>query len=278
MKIVQLITPVILCLIFTACSSSDSDESAKGKQKVIVKVTGLTAPVDLIESINGSTHTITKDGNHELTVDEGLYRLEITSSGEQGCSLSSQLDLVCNEACTEEYAPVCAKKPFVNVCVTTPCKTDVYKTFSNSCVAHSQNALVALTSECENLENVATLHSKPVRVVPLAVTDYLSDPFKLVEAEVNGDMLTVKTEVNGGCGTHDVSVYVDSIITNPDVEPVEISVGIAHLDYDNCEEVVQVSNQFDLLAVKENYRRLFPEFNGSVRLKLNEFGIYEFEL
>lgn len=274
----QFLIVLVMSILFIGCKSNGSDVPA-GKQSVLVKASGLAQAVDLIENVNNTSHTITQDGNHELIINEGIYLFEVMDSGGQNCHLNNELDLVCADVgCGTDYTPVCAKKPFVNVCVTAPCTTDVYQTFSNACNAVVQNAWVTFQSECGNLENIAALHTEPVILVPIAVTDYLSDSFELISSEITNDTLTIVTEVGGGCGTHDVTVYVDNVISLPTSNPPQIAIGISHLDHDDCEALTQVSSSFDLLPVKENYRRLFPEASGVIQVGLNELGVYEFEL
>ena len=278
MKISILFTSCMLLSILTACNSEGLFEQSD-KQKVLIKASGLTKPVVLGETKRGLSHTITQDGNIEMSISKGIYQFEIVDSAGQDCSLSPQLDLVCEDiTCTTQYAPVCAKKPYVNVCITTPCETDVYQTFSNSCEANRQNAWLVFESECEDLEDVAALHTKPVRMVSLASFDYLTEPFKLVRSQIVDDTVTIDIEVSGGCGSHEISLFVDDLISNPGTNPPGIAFGIAHLNFDNCEGLVEVRSKFDLLPLRENYRRLFPDTSGVVRLSLNELGVYEFEL
>ena len=278
MYFAQFIAVLIMVFGLVACQSNDSD-LAENQQKVLVKASGLTNPVELNENINNSSHTISQDGNHELVINKGIYRFELADTAGQHCRLNHELELTCEElACPDVYEPVCGKEHFVNVCIDSPCTTDVYKTFSNSCSLNVANAWYALPGECENLENVAALHTKPVSLVPIALINYHTDPFELISSEITADTLTIVTQVGGGCGTHDVTVYVDNIISLPDSDPPQIAIGISHHDFDDCEALVRVSSAFDLLPVKENYRRLFPNASGVIRVRLNELGIYEFEL
>lgn len=50
--------------------------------------------------------------------------------------------------CTLEYAPVCAAKSTGVQCITTPCPTEVYHTYSNQCHAGVESSKVLFTGEC----------------------------------------------------------------------------------------------------------------------------------
>ena len=54
--------------------------------------------------------------------------------------------------CTEEYAPVCAIRETGIVCVTEPCPTHEYATYSNRCKAQADNAVTVFSGECGDLE------------------------------------------------------------------------------------------------------------------------------
>lgn len=54
--------------------------------------------------------------------------------------------------CTEEYAPVCAIRETGIVCVTEPCPTHEYATYSNRCKAQAGKAVTVFSGECGDLE------------------------------------------------------------------------------------------------------------------------------
>ena len=266
---------LVLGLVGCGDNSLSSDEI----QTVQMKVSGLSEPVTVHESVNNVDYQFTRDGNFSLNIRRGIYRFEVKASGAQSCSINHQLELSCEEmACTADYMPVCAKEPFVIQCVTTPCTTDRYKTYSNLCQASADNAAITFNGECGVLEDVIALHYLPAKIVPLASTSIYTDEYQMIESEVDGDVLRVITRVQGGCGTHQVNLYADNIITNPETTPPTIGIAIAHQNFDSCNQEIDVTTYFDLLPVKETYRRLFPEFRGTVTIKLGELGNYNFDL
>lgn len=57
------------------------------------------------------------------------------------------------EACTKEYAPVCAAVPTLEPCDTVPCPNLIHKTFGNDCMARAAQAYIISEGECgERLE------------------------------------------------------------------------------------------------------------------------------
>jgi len=279
MKTIQFI---LITIFLLGCSSSDfePEPQSPGDNSILVKASGLSESVTLFESISNQTHSIESDGNHEITLptNQNVYNLSIISSPRQSCDLNYDLDLSCQaDVCTAEYRPVCAKKPLAGLtCVTEPCETDRYLTFGNYCEAHVDNAWVALDSECGGLEDQVAYHQKPVYVTNLTLIDIYADPFTFLESNVNGNSITIKFEVSGGCGSHHFSLFANDIFLES--FPVQQSFAIGYYANDACDSIIQIEETFDLLPIKEVYQRAYPGAAGEHSVVLNGLGTYTFTI
>ncbi len=276
-------TSILISLMLVAlvgCKSSDSDENTPAGEKISISASGLTDSVFLIEKNSKVSHEITSDGVFEIELPYGqkMYDLEITASEGQYCQMNEGVELSCEPiACTTDYTPVCAKEPLAGVqCVTTPCKTDRYKTFSNACEADVTYALIALQSECLGLENVEALDTDPVIVTELASTTIIADPFSITSQSISNNTLTTSFEVTGGCGSHDFQLYANNIFS--DSQPSELSITWSHAAHDTCETIVNIDKQIDLLPIKELYRRANPDATGAQTVIIEGVGEYNFTL
>lgn len=268
-------------LSLLGCSSSQSPEPESpvpGDNSILVKASGLSEPVTLFESISKQTHTIENDGNHEITLpgNQSIYNLSIIDSPQQYCDLNYDLDLICQaDACTTEYSPVCAKKPLAGLtCVTEPCETDRYLTFGNRCEAFAANAWIALDSICEGLEDQVAYHQKPIYVTNFALLDIYVDPYNIIEKNIDGDSLTIKFEVSGGCGSHRFTLYANDVFLES--FPVQQTSVIGYYANDECDSIIQIEETFDLLPIKEVYQRTYPSAIGEQSVILNGLGTYTF--
>ncbi len=274
------IVPFILLSIWLMACNSESPTDSGSENTVLLKASGLTGSVTLFESISKTDYEITSDGNYDLNLplNQTVYNLEIVVTDQQACTINQQLDLVCGSiVCTADYRPVCAKKPLAGVvCITAPCQTDRYLTYGNSCGAQAENAWISIQSECGGLEDVIAFHQKPVVITNIGLLDIISESFQINRVDILDDALTLEFEVSGGCGSHDFTLYADEVFQESD--PVQLSYIIAYTASDECDNIITIEKEFDLLPVKEIYRRAYPDATGEQSVNLNDLGIYQFSI
>lgn len=277
----NLLAIVLLVLVAGCDSGSISVEDDVVETKSIrISATGLIDSVSLLESVSNIIHVVPTNGNYLLKLSEGqsIYQVDIVDSKQQSCTLSDDLDLNCElTLCTADYNPVCAKQPFAGVvCVTTPCDTDKYVTFSNTCHARVVNAWIALESECQGLEEVISEHIKPVYVTDLAVIVLNPDTFTILSSSIVADTLTLDFQVSGGCGSHEFDLLVNEYFAESD--PVQLSNMLNYQNNDSCDGLINVQKVFDLEPIKEIYRRAYPDSFGEQIVILSGIGNYTFDL
>ncbi len=289
MKTIQ---SIFIAFFLIACNSSEHSEPLTGGPistipvgndgglTISINVSGLSRSVTVYESISATNFKISSDGTFDIALPENqnIYDLKIINSNDQSCFLNEQFDLSCSDvACTTEFEPVCAKKPFAGVvCVTAPCPTDTYFTYSNRCQAARANAWIAIETECRGLENQIAFHQKPVYVTNIALLDLFYNPFTIVETIIENDTLSIEFEVSGGCGSHEFTFYADE--TFWESWPVQISYAIGYLPNDSCDGIVRVIEEFDLLPIKEVFRRAYPEATAENSVIIDEIGTYTFTI
>ena len=268
---------ILLSIFLMACETKESTEQGNAIQ---LKASGLVAPVVISDTISALTYQVPEDGIYYLNLpfNQSIYDLEILQSNQQTCSISDALDLTCADAaCTTEYNPVCSKKPNAGiVCITAPCPTDLYKTYGNQCASLSDNAHLALNSSCEGLEDELVFHQRPVIITNIALLDIFSDNFRLLQSNIEDDIVTVEFEFSGGCGSHRFTLFADEVFMESD--PVQLSYVIAHDANDMCEGIITLEKEFDLLPIKEIFQRTYPQSTGAQSVSLGELGIYTFML
>jgi len=243
-----------------------------------LKASGLTGSVTLFESISKTNYEIASDGNYDLVLpsSQSIYNLEVLETDQQFCSINQQLDLVCDSiACTDNFDPVCAKKPLAGVvCVTTPCPTDRYLTYGNACNAQAANAWITLESECGGLQNIIAFHQKPVVIANFALLDIFTDNFQIIDSKIVDDTVTIEFSVSGGCGSHDFTLYADEAFQESD--PVQLNNVIGYTNNDSCEDQLTIEKEFDLLPIKEIFQRAYPNVTGEQIVNLGNLGLYLF--
>lgn len=223
-----------------------------------------------IEIESNGTYTI------DLLGSQGIYQLDIIDSNDQYCTLNDALELDCNSfVCTADYRPVCAKEPNAGVvCITTPCDTDRYRTFSNACHARGANAWLAIETECLGLENVITEHIEPVFITKIHVIDINSDNYIISDTSINEDTLIIDFEISGGCGNYQFDLLVND--TFAESLPVQLSNVIIYKNNDPCDSVISFQKSFDLEPIKELFRRVYPDATGEQTVELPGMGLYTF--
>ena len=96
-----------------------------------------------------------------------------------------------------------------------------------------------------------------------------SDAFRLLEANVSGDLLELEVEYGGGCREH-----LFEIIADPNAflesDPVQANIYMTHeSNNDLCRALVRKKLTFSLQPLKEAFRALYPNANS---LTLNIHG------
>lgn len=87
-------------------------------------------------------------GQYNLYIER--HGISVTFLDESGVTLARVIDEPV--LCTEECAPVCAIRETGVVCVTEPCPTHEYATYSNRCKAGADDATTVFAGECGDLE------------------------------------------------------------------------------------------------------------------------------
>lgn len=268
---------VTLLFILFGCSSGNSGDP---ENTIQINASGLNQPVTLFESFSKLPHEIPRDGTFQLALptNQTIYNLEIVNSGPQFCRLTPQLDLICElSACLTVFEPVCAKKPFAGVvCITAPCPTDRYQTYANQCETIPDNAAIAFHSECEALEGQLALHQEPVYLGDIALMETYSDAFQITTSNIVEDTLTINFSITGGCGSHDFSLIANDVFFES--QPVQLLNIAVHTANDSCTDAIVIEKEFDLLPIKEIYRRAYPDATGNQSVLLIDLGIYTFTL
>ena len=277
----KLIPFLIITFVMLGCGTDKNPiviEPDNTDGSLTITASGIATPVTLLEVISNEQHEINADGIFDIVLPAGQqrYKLEIINSGELACTINNDLDLVCDAAiCTQDVTPVCAKKPFSGiVCVTTPCDTDQYFTYDNSCKALADNAWIALESECGGLEEQVSPHIKPAYVSNIALIDIQDDGYSILESSIEDDILTILFEVSGGCGSHDFTFYADNVFLES--FPVQLNAAVGYQANDSCDSIIQVEESFDLSPIQETYMRNYPDTVEPSWIMINEFGTYQF--
>ncbi len=275
----RLLFILLFVFVIANCGAGQKqpNQEVEQAQLILIKATGLTSPVTLLETVTNTSFQISEDGLHsiKLSGSQGIYQLEIIDSQQQYCSLDGSLKLNCNIICTADYRPVCAKEPNAGVvCVTTPCDTDKFLTFSNACHARGANAWIAMETECLGLEGVLSEHIEPVFITNLSIIDIYSDNFTIIDSSIHEDTLTIDFEVSGGCGSHEF----DLLVNNSFLEsfPVQMTNLIVYKNNDNCDSIITVEKTFDLEPIQELYKRSYPQQTDVQSVHLPGLGLYSF--
>lgn len=117
-----------------------------------------------------------------------------------------------------------------------------------------------------------TLHGQPsIQFVSQNPFELGSDPFRLLNANVDGDLLEIEVEYGGGCREHQFE-----LIANPkafmESEPVQANIYFLHENHDDlCKALVRKKYTFSLQPLKEAFRELYPAGNALV---LNVHGFH----
>ena len=282
LKYIKISIALVLALFLTACRLGG-------------EVTGLESgdAVSLMEDVSGNTVIVDKNGKFEFS-ERFLYDTDYHVSvleqpgnnGEcrvangQGTFSGDVLDVKVEceylNACTKEYAPVCAKQAASIQCITTPCPDHIYKTFGNACMADKGKARIAFNGECGNLEGVVSDDSNPVRVADLKVMKF-GRVATLLDAKLDGDNVEVEVGFSGCDDEATVDFYVSSDFMESN--PVQVgSVFPLNTNGDQgdiiCMAYWTKKIRFDLLPLKYKYIEMYGTESGEVIIQ--GVGLYKF--
>ncbi len=85
------------------------------------------------------------------------------------------------------------------------------------------------------------------------------DSFRLLSAEVRGDMLQIEVEYGGGCREHEWSLCADPNAFM-ESQPVQINLYLSHEgNNDLCKALVRDTRVFSLQALKERFQEIYPD-------------------
>jgi hypothetical protein len=177
-------------------------------------------------------------------------------------------------ACDAVVDPVCAKKHNPSVaCITEPCPTYEYKTFSNSCTAAAQFAAFSFSDSCEvySLEGQLSFKDTPVR---LNVNDEDEDALRnvtFISATIKDDVLTAKVAYSG-CDVQPINFTVDTAFLES--FPVQANNYFSKTVNDACQAYFEQEYSFDLLPLKAAYKALYATDSGEIILR--GIGSYSF--
>ncbi len=250
----------------------------------------ITQPIVLQESVTGETLTLTMDGAfsfaHEFEPGDA-YNVVIAkkpddlicgvenANGVFGEEDITNLVVSCEEDrvfCPLNYDPVCGKAQTDIVCITQPCETHQYSTFSNGCFAAGSKAMITFKGACGGLEDAVAFSDKPVMMLAEPLSGDTGQPYQIRSSEISGNRLTLTLQYAGGCGEHQFTLEAEQKLGSNE-SPVA-NVQLVHSTDDTCEAAITSEVQFDLLPIKEFYSRQFEETTGEVELK--DLGIYRF--
>lgn len=250
----------------------------------------ISKPVTIQETVIGESLTLTMDGTfsfqHEFEPDDA-YKVEIieqpaglvcsveNASGVFGEEDISSLVVSCEDDlifCPLHYDPVCAKKQSNIACVTEPCATHQYRTFSNSCFASAERGMTAFKGDCDGLQEAVAFSGLPVHMISSVLSGETGDTYEILESNIKDNQLSLKLQYSGGCAEHDFRLEAEQKYSQSD--KVRVNVQVVHTSDDACDGLISSEVQFDLLPIKEFYRRQFGEGSGEV--ELNGLGVYRF--
>lgn len=172
-------------------------------------------------------------------------------------------------ACIEIYEPVCAKAEATINCVTEPCPTHVYATYGNSCYALHDEALVAFPGDCGRLYGQVSFNDPPIHIFELADNPQEGADTEILFAEIEGDVLKLEVQYAGGCSEHEFALYLGSEFLESN--PVQSETLLSHITEDTCEQLIVDNLRFDLLPIREFYRRSYGETSSGIILRGIEF-------
>lgn len=175
-----------------------------------------------------------------------VAKAQVVSKGECG-KLEGTPVLKLEGACTTDAPGACAKTTSNIVCVTTPCPTHVYKTFSNRCEADRVLASVIGDGPCGSLQGVTAGGEPPVKLVDSLPT---ASAAKVGNVQFKGDVLTL-TLGYSGCGPQHFDLYIGKAFLKS--KPVQANFAFKAQREELCEAYFTTEFSYDLLPLKQHY-------------------------
>lgn len=169
--------------------------------------------------------------------------------------------------CPAIYAPVCAKVTADIQCVTTPCPSHQYKTFSNDCNAGG-NALISFNGTCDSikLDRQLSFEQQPARLYNFNAGSSLpanlpsTKGVTVIEATIKDDILIAKLGYSG-CNEQTIHLNVDASVILTSF-PEQVSYAFSKSKEDLCEAYFETTYEYDLLPIRANFRALVEGNTG----------------
>ena len=155
-----------------------------------------------------------------------------------------------------------------------------------SCAPNEQESLEACAmneADCRS-ETLcgATVYCRPVGEGLLALPDcdeveLLVDPFSIVSARIDGDILHMIMTASGGCADH---IFMGCHRAVAPAEPIQFNIFIGHDSNDDaCEGMVMQAVRFDLRILRDIYLAFVNADSGQVSLFISDYApplVYRF--
>ena len=175
-------------------------------------------------------------------------------------------------SCPTVYQPVCAKTTSDASCTGMNCLTHEYTTYGNGCTATVAGAAIAFEGDCELLENKPTFADKPAQIVNDGTVPNNSTLVSIINVQFIDDVVVLDVRYAGGCLPHDFNLFLSQPFMES--QPPQIHATLQHLTEDSCEAMITEEIRFDLLPLREIYRRAYGSEEGSINIA--ELGMYTF--
>lgn len=175
--------------------------------------------------------------------------------------------------CPANYEPVCAKTTLDATCAGVDCPTHSYTTYGNGCSAGASGADSAFDGKCELLEDKTTFSEKPAKIVNEDDMPVNPTPVSIINVQFIDDIVVLEVRYAGGCVPHDFELFLSQPFMES--QPPQVHATVYDLTEDACDALVTTEISFDLLPLREFYRRAYGEEEGSVNIV--ELGVYTFQ-
>lgn len=192
--------------------------------------------------------------------------------GEQACDEGQEGQEVDKLAliCPTVVIPACAKQKTETVCVTEPCPTHEYKTYSLDCVAKADRAAVVYSeTECGELEGQLAFDQPPVKIVT-----ELPEPLEetsVRDISIANDILSLSLAFSG-CDEQHFELFIEDAFLESN--PVQVRTVLQAQVSQLCEAVISQDYAYDLLPLKAQYQKLYGKGAGEIILR--GLGTYRF--
>ncbi len=176
---------------------------------------------------------------------------------------------VANVDCASVYDPVCAKENAGVMCITEPCETHQYSTYSNACNAGVSGAQIASQGDCGDLEGQPALATPPVVIVEnLPTTD---KSVTISNVTFDGDYVTFGAAYSG-CQEQHFTLYASRLFLES--QPVQVSVVMVPQVDDICDAYFNTTFSYDLAPLKAAFKDAYQSESGE--MDIDRLGRYTF--